>query len=150
MIKKGSDTFLSPKKVKATGLVVPCKMPKPVKAGLPVMKDDATCHIQYLDVDQGMSSSYVICMLGDKTGNLWFGTNGGGVSKYDGKSFTHFTEKQGLSNNTVWSIIETPFETLQKTNLYFATEKGLSNFVAGIDGPEPATKFIEKTIPMSY
>ena len=186
IIKIGSDTFLLPKKVKAIGKVVPCKMPKPVKAALPVMKDNATCNIQYLDVDQGMNSSYVNCMLRDKTGNLWFGTggggvskydgesfthftekeglsnnnvrsiiedktgnlwfgtDGGGVSKYDGESFTHFTEKEGLSNNTVWSIIEAPFEPLVETNLYFATEKGISNFVAGSDKREATTKFIEK------
>ena len=29
---------------------------------------------------------------------------GGGVSMYDGETFTHFTEKEGLSNNIVRSI----------------------------------------------
>lgn len=29
----------------------------------------------------------------DKNGNLWFGTDGGGVRKYDGKSFTNFAEE---------------------------------------------------------
>ena len=38
-------------------------------------------------------------ILEDSHGNLWFGTDGGGVSKYDGETFTHFTEKEGLSNN---------------------------------------------------
>ena len=135
IIKIGSDTFLLPKKVKAIGKVVPCKMPKPVKAALPVMKDNATCNIQYLDVEQGMNSSYVNCMLRDKTGNLWFGTYGGGVSKYDGASFTHFTEKEGLSNNTVLSIIE------DKTgNLWFGTDGGgLSKYDV-----ESFTHFTEK------
>lgn len=45
-------------------------------------------------------------MLEDKSGNLWFGTNNGGVTKYDGKTFTHFTVKEGLSNNNVRSILE--------------------------------------------
>ena len=55
----------------------------------------------------------------DKTGNLWFGTDGGGVSRYDGKSFTNFTTAQGLANNTVWSITE------DKTgNLWFGTQGG--------------------------
>ena len=34
-------------------------------------------------------------MVEDQSGNLWFCT-AGGVSKYDGKSFTHFTDKEGL------------------------------------------------------
>ena len=40
-------------------------------------------------------------ILEDSHGNLWFGTYGGGVSMYNGESFTHFTEKEGLSNNIV-------------------------------------------------
>ena len=38
------------------------------------------------------------------SGNLWFGTYGGGVSRYDGKSFTSFGEKDGLISRDVWSI----------------------------------------------
>ena len=39
--------------------------------------------------------------LEDKYGNIWLGTYGGGLSKYDGKTFTHYTEKEGLSNNVI-------------------------------------------------
>ena len=37
----------------------------------------------------------------DKNGNLWVGTYGGGVSRYDGKSFTNYTTVHGLINNNV-------------------------------------------------
>src|SRR6516165_4647768 len=37
------------------------------------------------------------CALLDKAGNLWFGTTGEGVYRYDGKSFAQFTAKNGLS-----------------------------------------------------
>ena len=43
----------------------------------------------------------------DKSGNLWFGTWGGGVSKYDGKSFTTYSVAQGLSSNDVFSFFST-------------------------------------------
>jgi len=56
--------------------------------------------------------------LQDKIGNLWFGSNGG-VSKYDGKSFTNFTIKEGLSNNYVFSILED-----KSGNLWFGTDGG--------------------------
>jgi ligand-binding sensor domain-containing protein len=39
-------------------------------------------------------------MLKDRIGHLWFGT-GQGVTSYDGKTFRHFTEKEGLSHNSV-------------------------------------------------
>jgi len=45
-------------------------------------------------------------LLQDKEGNFWFTNLKGGVRKYDGKSFTHFTEKDGLSNNGVCTILE--------------------------------------------
>jgi ligand-binding sensor domain-containing protein len=41
------------------------------------------------------------------------------VSKYDGQSFTHYTEKEGLSNNYVLSILED-----QSGNLWFGTNGG--------------------------
>ena len=43
-------------------------------------------------------------IIEDNKGNLWFG--GAGLSRYDGKSFTRFTTKDGLANLGVWSILE--------------------------------------------
>jgi ligand-binding sensor domain-containing protein len=48
----------------------------------------------------------VHCSLLDKSGNLWFGTTGHGVFKFDGESFTSYTVKDGLSSNHVVSICE--------------------------------------------
>lgn len=44
--------------------------------------------------------------LKDRGGNLWFSADGEGVYLFDGKSFTNFTTKDGLSDNTVNSIIQ--------------------------------------------
>jgi len=57
--------------------------------------------------------------LCDSKGNLWFGTAGGGVSRYDGKSFSNFTTAEGLTNNFVASIIED-----KNGNLWFGTNGG--------------------------
>ncbi|MDQ6609267.1 MAG: histidine kinase, partial [Bacteroidota bacterium] len=57
--------------------------------------------------------------LQDKVGNFWFGTLDGGVSKYDGKSFTNYTTAQGLADNRVWSMMED-----RAGNIWFATDKG--------------------------
>lgn len=65
----------------------------------------------------------VHCIIQDKDGNLWFGTTGEGAYRYDGKEFTQFTEKDGLSNNKVWSILE---DTLG--NIWFGTDDGVSKY----------------------
>ena len=65
----------------------------------------------------------VHCSLQDKAGNLWFGTTGEGVYRYDGKVFTQFTVKDGLSNNSVWSILED-----KSGNIWFGTDDGVSRY----------------------
>jgi len=65
----------------------------------------------------------VHCSLQDKDDNLWFGTTGEGVYKYDGKEFTQFTEKDGLINNSVWSILED-----ESGNIWFGTDDGISRY----------------------
>ena len=81
-------------------------------------------------------SDNVHCSLKDKQGNLWFGTTGQGVYCYDGKIFTQFTSKNGLSNNFVWSILEDSIG-----NIWFGTSDGLSKF----DGKEIVTVPFRKT-----
>jgi len=45
-------------------------------------------------------------VLEDRKGDLWFGTRDSGVYHYDGKSFQHFTTREGLASNLVMSIYE--------------------------------------------
>jgi ligand-binding sensor domain-containing protein len=42
----------------------------------------------------------------DRDGNLWFGTFGDGLYRYDGKQITRFTTENGLPDNTVKSIFK--------------------------------------------
>jgi ligand-binding sensor domain-containing protein len=59
----------------------------------------------------------------DKSGNLWFGTYGGGVSRLDrdGKTFTNYTTAQGLASNVVRSNIAED----KMGNLWFGTGGGI-------------------------
>jgi ligand-binding sensor domain-containing protein len=45
-------------------------------------------------------------VLEDRKGNLWFASKDSGVYYYNGKSFQHFTTREGLANNLVMSIYE--------------------------------------------
>jgi len=51
----------------------------------------------------GLVNDDVQCLFEDRAGNIWFGTQGG-LSRYDGKSFTSFTAKDGLVNDAVYSL----------------------------------------------
>src|SRR6187402_945341 len=45
-------------------------------------------------------------VLEDRKGNLWFASKDSGVYYYDGKSFRHFTTKDGLASNMALHIYE--------------------------------------------
>ncbi len=75
-------------------------------------------NIQAIGVEQGLQSQ-VLTIFQDSRGFLWFGTNGGGVSRYDGKAFVHYTTSQGLSSNKVRAIAED-----KNGHLWFGTDGG--------------------------
>jgi two-component sensor histidine kinase len=66
----------------------------------------------------------------DDKGNLWFGTLGSGVCRFDGKNFTYYTIQQGLPDNNVWSVF-----CDSSKQLWFGTNKGLSLFIPQNDSP---------------
>ncbi|MEM7533902.1 MAG: two-component regulator propeller domain-containing protein [Chloroflexota bacterium] len=55
----------------------------------------------------------------DRAGNMWFSTNGYGAFKYDGHSFTQFSEKDGLTDNSVDVVMED-----SRGNMWFGTRFG--------------------------
>jgi len=67
-------------------------------------------------------SQYIRCMIQDKTGNLWFGTEYG-VCRYDGTSLTYFRMKEGFTDKQVNRILQD-----ESGNLWFATGGGVSRY----------------------
>ncbi len=110
--------------IPAKGKVVACLHPDPITALLPIFKDNATYNNKYMDEGQGMNSSRVNAITEDKRGNLWFGMHPGGVTKYDGERFTHYTSNEGLSGDIITSMLED-----DNGNLWFGTwASGVSMF----------------------
>ncbi len=51
-------------------------------------------------------SAFVRRIFQDKSGNLWFGTNGDGVIRYDGDSLEYFSINEGFGGVAVIGIVE--------------------------------------------
>lgn len=64
----------------------------------------------------------VLCFYQDSNGQFWIGTQGGGLSRYDGKAdrFEMLETIHMFSDNAVYSIVEDSYR-----NLWLATGKGL-------------------------
>ena len=56
--------------------------------------------------NEGLSSDAVLSLTGDRDGNLWIGTVGGGVSKLSSELIVSFTQTEGLPNQDVRKVIE--------------------------------------------
>ncbi len=116
-IKK--EHYSAPKVISITA----SSKPKRIGAGKPMMKIDSSNGGQPFftnySTDQGLALSAVGCEIQDRDGNLWFGTQGGGLSKYDGKSFTTYTSANGLANNSVQCIMQD-----RAGDYWFATQGG--------------------------
>lgn len=65
----------------------------------------------------------VHCSVEDKEGNLWFGTTGEGLYKYDGKAFTNFLHKDGVEGNNVWCAYQD-----KSGKLWFGTDYGICGY----------------------
>ncbi len=114
----GTDTFSLPKIVPAIDSPFVAGIPKIRIAKDAYTKDQNPENFFSFKKLQGLNSNNLFCLIEDKAGNLWLGTDGG-VTKYDGKYFTYFTEKEGLSSNNIKSILEDKYG-----NLWFGTEGG--------------------------
>ncbi len=72
---------------------------------------------------QGLTSG-IYCILQDKEGNIWFGSNNGsGIYKFDGKSFTNFAAAQGLAGTTVYTMVQD-----KQGDLWLGTNGGISRY----------------------
>ena len=89
-------------------------------------RTDSFTHYKHNSKDPAsISSNIVSCFYEDPKGIIWIGTWAGGLCHFDyatGK-FKTYTIKDGLPDNTVYSILED-----DKNNLWLGTGNGLSQF----------------------
>ena len=60
----------------------------------------------FTNITKEVSSARFFSVLEDRKGNLWFGSIGSGVYRYDGNSLQNFTTNEGLLSNEIVCIYE--------------------------------------------
>jgi hypothetical protein len=88
-------------------------------------------------------------VLEDRKGNLWFASKDSGVYYYNGKSFQHFTIKDGLASNTALHIYED-----RAGNIWFGQAVTMGNrfeiLPQKMDFPVTVFVYSLKTKPASF
>jgi ligand-binding sensor domain-containing protein/serine phosphatase RsbU (regulator of sigma subunit) len=80
-------------------------------------------NIKFLDIEQGLKNSIIYALIEEKNGGIWIGTKMG-ITKYDGKFLSSYTENEGLISNNVSTMFQD-----SKGNLWIGTRgNGLAKF----------------------
>ncbi len=101
----------------------------------------ASDSFQWFTREDGLSNASILNLEADDLGGLWIGTFGGGLNHYDGKKFTYFTMKNGLTSNSIMAL---KYSRYYK-KVFLGNEFGLNIFNKGkaipvsISGIENAT-----------
>lgn len=77
--------------------------------------------------DSGLPNLFILCAVEDQTGKIWLGTDGGGLSVYDGSSFKTYTTADNISGNVVFRVLPD-----SEGRLWVCTSEGLSLYQNGI------------------
>ncbi len=82
--------------------------------------------VEILSIENGISQSFINCLMLDSTGYLWIGTQDG-LNKYDGTKFIVFRHDPMDSNSLPNNYIRTLYQDKNR-NIWIATQFGLSKF----------------------
>ena len=78
------------------------------------------------DVDVAYNPNYVVSLAVDAAGVVWAGTWGGGLSRFDGQAWRHFTVSDGLPGNHIFML-----QIDRSGQLWIGTNQGLARPKAG-------------------
>jgi ligand-binding sensor domain-containing protein len=63
-------------------------------------------HLKNYSIDDGLAGISVTSLLQDSRGYVWIGTEDGGISRFDGKTFVNYTKRDGVGDNSINCLFE--------------------------------------------
>jgi ligand-binding sensor domain-containing protein len=85
-------------------VLFPLSFPRPAQESKPApVASETCCSPVQGDVVTDIGNSAMV-VFQDKNNHYWFGSDGNGLFRYDGKTITQFTTKHGLSGNQIRTI----------------------------------------------
>src|SRR3954462_8144568 len=89
-------------------------------------QDNKSVLFSHLTTNDGLSQSSITCILKDKYGFLWFGTEDG-LNKYDGYKFKVFRNKTGNDKTIPSNAVTCLFED-KAGELWIGTSAGVTKY----------------------
>lgn len=80
-------------------------------------------HWRSYDATDGLPGGTIRAIIQDDSGGLWVGTQGGGVTYFDGITWTTYTKRDGLAGNLVSAMVRD-----DEGVLWIGTEGGLNRY----------------------
>lgn len=119
LISTKGDTLPTGIPIPAEGEILACHHPEPVTVQPALRKDQANIDLRYLDVAQGLNTSFVRDVLEDSRGNIWIANNESGITQYNGEIFLNYTSTEGLVDNQIRTLFED-----SQGNIWIGAENG--------------------------
>lgn len=106
-------------------------------AGLKIYNEDKQLFQHYYNDDKNpnsIASNHLYNLLKDERGNVWIGTSGNGVDRFDPKTktFHHYTYNDKIPGSLSNNIIKCLFKDSKK-NIWICTTDGLNKYVPETD-----------------
>jgi ligand-binding sensor domain-containing protein len=84
----------------------------------------------YITKNEGLCNDHTSSILQDSWGNLWFGSSGGGVSRFSGQMFMHYNEASGVAGNYTFAV---RVATIHDSSMWVSTmAKGIIKLKNGV------------------
>ncbi len=100
----GRDRYSFPQELSVEPRVVRASLPDIILAKDPRMKTDNPSSFIFYSRVEGLPQDDISSIAMDSRGNLWIGTYGAGVIRFDGRYFAQFTVEHGLPDNFVLNL----------------------------------------------